>query len=215
MKQEEGANITINCVHPGLIMTNLMRHSFFLMSTYMQVLSFWVIVLEFLLWTFRLRLKRECCFLSLMFWKKHFVFTCRGASICHLHLVEERTPGLEPKIFSVLLCPNSLQQCWKTNWIVLKFKFIWNNTLNKCFFFQGAATTCYVGLNPQLKGVTGQYFADCNVEKTSRFARNDALAKQLWEFSEKLIKSSSKWEPKAGSSAEKRSVLILFGLMAY
>jgi retinol dehydrogenase-12 len=57
---------------------------------------------------------------------------------------------------------------------------------------QGAATTCYVGLNPQLKGVTGQYFADCNVEKTSRFARNDALAKQLWEFSEKLIKSSSK-----------------------
>lgn len=112
-------------------------------------------------------------------------------------------------------CPNSLQQCWKKNWIVLKFKFIWNNTLNKCFFFQGAATTCYVGLNPQLKGVTGQYFADCNVEKTSRFARNDALAKQLWEFSEKLIKSSSKWEPKAGSSAEKRSVLILFGLMAY
>ncbi|KAF7015806.1 hypothetical protein CFC21_029554 [Triticum aestivum] len=30
--KEEGANITVNCVHPGLIMTNLMRHSFALMS---------------------------------------------------------------------------------------------------------------------------------------------------------------------------------------
>ncbi|XP_060176517.1 short-chain dehydrogenase TIC 32 B, chloroplastic-like [Lycium barbarum] len=29
--QEEGANITVNSVHPGLIMTNLMRHSAFLM----------------------------------------------------------------------------------------------------------------------------------------------------------------------------------------
>ncbi|XP_043694165.1 short-chain dehydrogenase TIC 32 B, chloroplastic-like [Telopea speciosissima] len=31
--QEEGANITANCVHPGLIMTNLMRHSAFLMRS--------------------------------------------------------------------------------------------------------------------------------------------------------------------------------------
>lgn len=32
--QEEGANITVNSVHPGLIMTNLMKHSAFLMSKY-------------------------------------------------------------------------------------------------------------------------------------------------------------------------------------
>ncbi|XP_030529008.1 short-chain dehydrogenase TIC 32 B, chloroplastic-like [Rhodamnia argentea] len=30
--QQEGANITVNSVHPGLIMTNLMRHSFILMK---------------------------------------------------------------------------------------------------------------------------------------------------------------------------------------
>eukprot|EP00268_Persea_americana_P008661 TRINITY_DN13385_c0_g1_i7.p1 TRINITY_DN13385_c0_g1~~TRINITY_DN13385_c0_g1_i7.p1 ORF type:complete len:324 (-),score=49.24 TRINITY_DN13385_c0_g1_i7:204-1175(-) len=30
--QAEGANVTINSVHPGLIMTNLMRHSFILMQ---------------------------------------------------------------------------------------------------------------------------------------------------------------------------------------
>jgi hypothetical protein len=56
--------------------------------------------------------------------------------------------------------------------------------------FQGAATTCYVGLDPQLKGVTGKYFADCNEEKTSKLAKSDALAKQLWEFSEELIRSA-------------------------
>jgi hypothetical protein len=55
---------------------------------------------------------------------------------------------------------------------------------------QGAATTCYVGLNPQLSGVTGQYFADCNVEKTSKLAKSDELAKQLWDFSEELIRSA-------------------------
>lgn len=55
---------------------------------------------------------------------------------------------------------------------------------------QGAATTCYVGMSPQLAGVSGKYFADCNEEKTSKMARSDALAKQLWEFSEELIRSA-------------------------
>lgn len=99
--KEEGANITVNCVHPGLIMTNLMRHSFALMKA-IQVVTY-------------------------IFWKN--------------------VP-------------------------------------------QGAATTCYVGLNPQLKGVTGKYFADCNEEKTSKHAKSDVLAKQLWEFSEELIRSA-------------------------
>jgi hypothetical protein len=38
--------------------------------------------------------------------------------------------------------------------------------------------------------VTGKYFADCNVEKTSKLARSEELAKQLWDFSEELIKSA-------------------------
>ncbi|KAL5710957.1 NADP-retinol dehydrogenase [Ranunculus cassubicifolius] len=37
--QEEGANITVNSIHPGLIMTNLMRHSFFFTSV-MKLLTF-------------------------------------------------------------------------------------------------------------------------------------------------------------------------------
>jgi WW domain-containing oxidoreductase len=48
---------------------------------------------------------------------------------------------------------------------------------------QGAATTCYVALNPQVKGVTGEYFSDCNISKSSTMAQDQELAKKLWDFS--------------------------------
>nr|XP_043640245.1 short-chain dehydrogenase TIC 32, chloroplastic-like [Erigeron canadensis] len=54
---------------------------------------------------------------------------------------------------------------------------------------QGAATTCYVALNPQLKGVSGQYFADSNLSKPTAYARDPELAKKLWDFSLKLTES--------------------------
>ncbi|KAJ6820166.1 short-chain dehydrogenase TIC 32, chloroplastic [Iris pallida] len=96
--QKDGANITVNSVHPGLIMTNLMRHSFYLMK-----------VFQFLTYI-----------------------------------------------------------CWKN-------------------VAQGAATTCFVALHPSLKGVTGKYFLDCNEMAPSRLARDETLAKRLWDFSEQLV----------------------------
>lgn len=101
--QEEGVNITANAVHPGLIMTNLFKHSAILM----RILKF-------------------------------FSF------------------------------------------------FLWKNVP------QGAATTCYVALHPSLKGVTGKYYVDCNSLEPSAFARDEALARELWDFSNKLITSVSK-----------------------
>ncbi|KAH9613365.1 hypothetical protein KSS87_019938, partial [Heliosperma pusillum] len=95
----EGANITVNSVHPGIIMTNLMRHSYFLMR-FLNVLT------------------------GLLFWKN--------------------VP-------------------------------------------QGAATTCFVALNPKMKGVSGKYFVDCNELEPGAFTRDEMLAKKLWDFSEKLV----------------------------
>jgi len=57
---------------------------------------------------------------------------------------------------------------------------------------QGAATTCYVALHPSLKGVTGNYFLDCNEMEPSALARDERLAKKLWDFSNKLVDSASK-----------------------
>ncbi|KAI3879918.1 hypothetical protein MKW98_018157 [Papaver atlanticum] len=98
--QEEGANITVNSVHPGLIMTNLFQYSGFVIRS--------LKLLTFLLW--------------------------------------KNVP-------------------------------------------QGAATTCYAALHPSMKDVTGKYYLDCNEMKPSKYARNEILAKQLWDFSNKLIKS--------------------------
>ncbi|KAL3536381.1 hypothetical protein ACH5RR_004842 [Cinchona calisaya] len=99
--QEEGVNITVNSVHPGLIMTNLMRHSALLMRV-VQVFTY----------------------------------------------------------------------------------ILWKNVP------QGAATTCYVALHPKLKGVTGKYFLDCNEFVPSKFARDEDLAKRLWDFSNKLVNAA-------------------------
>nr|XP_043640023.1 short-chain dehydrogenase TIC 32, chloroplastic-like [Erigeron canadensis] len=96
--QEEGANITANSLHPGLIRTNLVRHG----------------ILSIFLDTFQSFLK-------------------------------------------------NIQQ--------------------------GAATTCYVALNPQLKGVSGQYFVDSNLSKPTAYARDPEFAKKLWDFSLKLTES--------------------------
>nr|XP_043614191.1 short-chain dehydrogenase TIC 32, chloroplastic-like [Erigeron canadensis] len=51
---------------------------------------------------------------------------------------------------------------------------------------QGAATTCYVSLHPQVKGVSGEYFADSNISKTGKYVDDQELGKKLWEFSLEL-----------------------------
>ncbi|KAI3721491.1 hypothetical protein L2E82_32504 [Cichorium intybus] len=98
--KEEGVNITANSVHPGIIMTDLMRHSF---------------------WQMRIL-----------------------------------------KLFTYL---------------------IWKNVP------QGAATTCYVAVHPELKGVSGKYFLDCNEWPASKFATDPELAKNLWDYSNNLVNS--------------------------
>ncbi|KAJ3689809.1 hypothetical protein LUZ61_018973 [Rhynchospora tenuis] len=53
---------------------------------------------------------------------------------------------------------------------------------------QGAATTCYLALHPNLCGVTGKFFVDCNMTEVKSYGKDDKLAKQLWDFSCELIK---------------------------
>lgn len=55
------------------------------------------------------------------------------------------------------------------------------------FFQQGAATTCYVALNPQVEGVSGKYFENSNLATPSAKATDPDLAKKLWDFSTALV----------------------------
>uniref|UniRef100_A0A803M0A0 Uncharacterized protein n=1 Tax=Chenopodium quinoa TaxID=63459 RepID=A0A803M0A0_CHEQI len=53
---------------------------------------------------------------------------------------------------------------------------------------QGAATTCYVALHPNVKGVCGKYFGDCDITKASSQSNDADLARKLWDFSTDLVK---------------------------
>ncbi|XP_065869483.1 short-chain dehydrogenase TIC 32, chloroplastic-like [Euphorbia lathyris] len=53
---------------------------------------------------------------------------------------------------------------------------------------QGAATTCYAALHPQVKGKSGEYFSDSNLGKASAQGTDSELAMKLWDFSMNLVK---------------------------
>eukprot|EP00252_Welwitschia_mirabilis_P022500 TRINITY_DN6103_c0_g1_i1.p1 TRINITY_DN6103_c0_g1~~TRINITY_DN6103_c0_g1_i1.p1 ORF type:complete len:323 (+),score=61.66 TRINITY_DN6103_c0_g1_i1:399-1367(+) len=52
---------------------------------------------------------------------------------------------------------------------------------------QGAATTCYLALHPNVKGVSGKYFCDCNEAVPDSKAQDVNLSKGLWKLSEVLV----------------------------
>jgi WW domain-containing oxidoreductase len=52
---------------------------------------------------------------------------------------------------------------------------------------EGAATQCYVTTRPELEGVSGEYFADCNRAEPSALAQDARLAERLWEESERVV----------------------------
>lgn len=56
---------------------------------------------------------------------------------------------------------------------------------------QGAATTVYAATDPEVvKTHNGEYLADCKVYKPSKAGRDVALAKSLWEESDRLIQQA-------------------------
>ncbi|XP_043532388.1 retinol dehydrogenase 14a [Chiloscyllium plagiosum] len=52
---------------------------------------------------------------------------------------------------------------------------------------QGAQTTLYLATSPEVKGVSGKYFGDCKEEELLPKATNDAVAKKLWDVSERMV----------------------------
>jgi NAD(P)-dependent dehydrogenase (short-subunit alcohol dehydrogenase family) len=52
---------------------------------------------------------------------------------------------------------------------------------------QGAATQCYVATHPLLAAMTGEYVKDCNPAPQSEHQRDEAMARRLWDVSERLV----------------------------
>lgn len=53
---------------------------------------------------------------------------------------------------------------------------------------QGAATTVYCAVAPELEGVGGRYFENCREKNASAEAQDPAVAKRLWELTEGWLK---------------------------
>jgi retinol dehydrogenase-14 len=51
---------------------------------------------------------------------------------------------------------------------------------------QGAQTSIYLASSPEVEGVTGKYFFDCQAVESSPLSQDQALAERLWQVSLKL-----------------------------
>jgi NAD(P)-dependent dehydrogenase (short-subunit alcohol dehydrogenase family) len=51
---------------------------------------------------------------------------------------------------------------------------------------EGARTSIYLALSPEVEGVTGKYFIECEPVSSSPASYDQAAAKQLWQVSEEL-----------------------------
>jgi len=52
---------------------------------------------------------------------------------------------------------------------------------------QGAATQCFAAVHPRAAGLSGAYLADCHVARPRADAEDPALARHLWEVSERIV----------------------------
>lgn len=52
--------------------------------------------------------------------------------------------------------------------------------------WQGAQTTIYCATEPSLQEVSGLYFGECQRQECAPHARDDGIAKKLWDISERM-----------------------------
>ncbi|KAK6936824.1 Short-chain dehydrogenase/reductase SDR [Dillenia turbinata] len=99
------------------------------------------------------------------------------------HLKEDEVEITANSLHPGLIATNLSRHLGIANGLASKIgKFVLKNAQ------EGAATTCYVALHPQVKGISGEYFSDCCLGKASSQGQDVDLAKKLWDFSMNLIK---------------------------
>jgi WW domain-containing oxidoreductase len=60
---------------------------------------------------------------------------------------------------------------------------------------RGAATQALLAASPRVSGITGEYWADCQIATGSRLLGDDALARRLWEVSERIVAAQMQHDP--------------------
>ncbi len=60
---------------------------------------------------------------------------------------------------------------------------------------QGAATSCYLAVHPDLAGITGKYYSDCQQTAPHELSQSEDLADRLWKESAALVTASQAANP--------------------
>jgi WW domain-containing oxidoreductase len=63
---------------------------------------------------------------------------------------------------------------------------------------QGAATSCYLAVHPDLEGITGKYYSDCQQTAPHPLSQSEVLADDLWKKSEELLAAGLAANPAPG-----------------
>ncbi|XP_053603610.1 retinol dehydrogenase 12-like [Plodia interpunctella] len=75
---------------------------------------------------------------------------------------------------------------WKNIPIVKYFTFLIKPFLKTSW--EGAQTTIYLAVSPDVENVSGKYFADCRQRPASELADDSNLCQNLWSTTEKMVK---------------------------
>ncbi|KAF0890607.1 hypothetical protein E2562_003803, partial [Oryza meyeriana var. granulata] len=103
------------------------------------------------------------------------------ANILHSNLLSSHLQEQDAKVIVNSLHPGAVATSILHQWGFLYGAFLAVGTFFVKGVEQGAATVCYVALHPQVAGVTGKYFADCNITELKSHALDMDLAKRLPE----------------------------------
>ena len=103
------------------------------------------------------------------------------------------------KLSSILENENITVNCLHPGVVGTSFGQNNSNNLNKVLSFivkpfmrtseKGAETSIYLCSSPDVADISGQYFYNCKVAKTSKWAQNKEDADKLWYLSEKMTRS--------------------------
>ncbi|XP_048479149.1 retinol dehydrogenase 11 [Plutella xylostella] len=67
------------------------------------------------------------------------------------------------------------------------YALVWLSTMMTKDPWEGAQTSIFLAVSPEVEGVSGCYFSDCHIANASRKAQDRELAKKVWERSLELV----------------------------
>jgi WW domain-containing oxidoreductase len=73
---------------------------------------------------------------------------------------------------------------------------------------QGAATQTLLAASPQVAGMTGEYWSDCQIAPGNPLLADEGLGRRLWETSEGIVSSIGAARSSARMAAVQESAIV-------